>query len=152
MILEFEDGLCTPRLMIEAVRYKFKDIDRRTFDLYYSYRIVKWRRNKLKLYAIIWDLVKDLFVIEILKNCKLIVKSSKWGILCSVTLADKVSNTSLRLGQWCNSWGSNQGTSIVGWKQILKRYKIGKFIHNLELTMVIVVLRFKASFQWRRWI
>ena len=61
MILEFEDGLCTRRLIIEAVRYKFKDMIRIKFDLCYNYEIVKWRRNKLKLYAIFWDYVKDLF-------------------------------------------------------------------------------------------
>ena len=52
MILEFEDGLCTRKLMIEVVRYKFKDMIRRKFNLCFSYGIVKWRRNKLKLYAI----------------------------------------------------------------------------------------------------
>ena len=133
MIFKFEDGLCTRRLMIEVVRYKFKDMVRRKFDLCYSYGIVKCRRNKLKLYVMFWDYVKDLFAIEILKSCKLIVKSSKWSILCSVTLVNKVSNTSLHLGLWHSSWGSNRDTSIVGWKQILKMYKIGKFIHNLEL-------------------
>ena len=66
MILEFENGLCTRRLFIEAVRYTFKDMTRRKFDLCYSYGIVKLRRNKLKLYAIFWDYVKDLFIIEIL--------------------------------------------------------------------------------------
>ena len=50
----------------EAVRYTFKDMTRRKFDLFYSYEIVKLRRNKLKLYAIFWDYVKDLFAIEIL--------------------------------------------------------------------------------------
>ena len=52
MILEFEDGLCTRRLMIEVVRYKFKVMVRRKFDLCHNFRMVKWRRNKLKLYAI----------------------------------------------------------------------------------------------------
>ena len=52
MILEFEDGFCTRRLMIEAVRYKFKEMVRRKFALYFGYGIVKWRINKLKLYAI----------------------------------------------------------------------------------------------------
>ena len=41
MILEFEDGLCIRRLMIEAIRYKFKDMVRRKFDLCYNYEIVK---------------------------------------------------------------------------------------------------------------
>ena len=48
MILEFQNGLCTQRLMIEAVRYKFKVMVRRKFDLCFSYGIVKWWRNKLK--------------------------------------------------------------------------------------------------------
>ena len=46
--MEFEDGVCTRRLMIEAVRYKLKDMVRGKFDLCYSYRIVKWGRNELK--------------------------------------------------------------------------------------------------------
>ena len=53
MILEFKDRLCTRRLMIKAVRYKFKVMIRRKFDLCFSYGIVKWRRNIMKLYAII---------------------------------------------------------------------------------------------------
>ena len=48
IIFEFEDGIGTQRIMIEAIRYKFKDMVRRKFDLCYSYRIVKWRRNELK--------------------------------------------------------------------------------------------------------
>ena len=65
--------------MIEVRRYKLKDVVKRKLDLGHSFRMVKWRRNKL--------------------NCKLIVKSFKWGILCSVRVTGKVSNTSLRLGQ-----------------------------------------------------
>ena len=49
IIFEFEDGLGTQRIMIEAIRYKLKDMVRRKFDLCYSYRIVKWRRNELKI-------------------------------------------------------------------------------------------------------
>ena len=52
MILEFEDGLCTRRLMTEAVRYKFKDMVRKKFDFCFCYGIIKWRRNKFKLYEI----------------------------------------------------------------------------------------------------
>ena len=48
IIFEFEDGLSTQRSMIEAIRCKLKDMVRRKFDLCYSYRIVKWRRNELK--------------------------------------------------------------------------------------------------------
>ena len=48
IIFEFEDGVCTQKLMIEAVRYKLKDMVRRKFDLCYSYRVVKWRRSELK--------------------------------------------------------------------------------------------------------
>ena len=39
----------TQRIMIEAIRYKLKDMVRRKFDLCYSYIIVKWRRNELKI-------------------------------------------------------------------------------------------------------
>ena len=62
MILEFEDELCTRRLMIEVVKYKFKDMIWRKFDLCYNYGIVKLRRNKLKLYAIFWDYLRKWFV------------------------------------------------------------------------------------------
>ena len=48
IIFEFEDGLGTQRIMIEAIRCKLKDIVRRKFDLCYSYKIVKWMRNELK--------------------------------------------------------------------------------------------------------
>ena len=48
IIFEFEDGVYTRRLMIETVRYKLKDMVQRKFDLCYGYKIVKWRRNKLK--------------------------------------------------------------------------------------------------------
>ena len=41
IIFEFEDGLGTQRIMIEAIRCKLKDIVRRKFDLCYSYIIVK---------------------------------------------------------------------------------------------------------------
>ena len=51
IIFEFEDGVCTRKLMIEAVRYKLKDMVRKKFDFCYSYRIVKWRRSELKQYA-----------------------------------------------------------------------------------------------------
>ena len=34
--------------MIEAIRYKHKDMVRKKFDLCYSYKIVKWMRNELK--------------------------------------------------------------------------------------------------------
>ena len=49
IIFEFEDGLGTQRIMIEAIRYKLKDMVQRKFDLCYSYIIVKWRRNELKI-------------------------------------------------------------------------------------------------------
>ena len=35
--------------MIEVIRYKLKDMVQRKFDLCYSYIIVKWRRNELKI-------------------------------------------------------------------------------------------------------
>ena len=46
---EFEDGLSTQRSMIESIRCKLKDMVRRKFDFCYSNRIVKWRRNELKI-------------------------------------------------------------------------------------------------------
>ena len=49
IIFEFEDGLSTQRSMIESIRCKLKDMVRRKFDLCYSYKIVKWRRNELKI-------------------------------------------------------------------------------------------------------
>ena len=48
IIFEFEDGLDTQRSMIEAIRYKLKDMVWRKFDLCYSYRVVKWRRSEVK--------------------------------------------------------------------------------------------------------
>ena len=37
------------RFMIEVIRYKLKYMVQRKFDLCYSYIIVKWRRNELKI-------------------------------------------------------------------------------------------------------
>ena len=39
------------RFKMKAMRFKLKDMVQRKFDLYFSYEIVKWRKNKLKLYA-----------------------------------------------------------------------------------------------------
>ena len=49
IIFEFEDWLSTQGIMIEVIRYKLKDMVRRKFEFCYSYRIVKWSRNELKI-------------------------------------------------------------------------------------------------------
>ena len=49
IIFEFEDGLGTQRIMVEAIRCKRNDMVQRKFDVCYSYKIVKWRRNELKI-------------------------------------------------------------------------------------------------------
>ena len=60
MIFEYKDGLCTQGLMIEAIRYKFKDTVWREFNLFHSYRMVKWKGNKLKFVYNILNLWKGL--------------------------------------------------------------------------------------------
>ena len=65
MIFEYKNGLCSQGLMIEAIWYKFKDVVYKELDLFHSYRMVKWKGNKLELYTIPWDYVRELFTIEI---------------------------------------------------------------------------------------
>ena len=50
IIFESEDGSGTQKIMIEAIRCKLKDmVWKKKFDLCCSYRIVKWKRNELKI-------------------------------------------------------------------------------------------------------
>ena len=64
---------------MEIIKYKLKRIVRRKLNFHLSNRMVKWKRNKLELYVILRDYVRDLLVIGLPKNCKLCVKLSKWG-------------------------------------------------------------------------
>ena len=58
IIFESEVGSSTQRLIFETVWYKHKDMILGEFDLCHSFRIVKLRRNKLKIYATFLRLYK----------------------------------------------------------------------------------------------
>ena len=69
----------------------------RKFDHCFSYRIIEWKRNELKIVCNTLRFRKGFARNKMSKNCKLCVKLAKWEILI----------------EWCNNWKCRWGIEIL---------------------------------------